>query len=95
MFKQAILFTVAMLQVAKASEDSADLLGDTIEDADIESLIQASTSKTPEDRGYFRSDHYRYNLTADQKLSELWPILVPDENDHSVEPKSQMFNEFD
>jgi len=39
MFKKAIMFTVAMVCVAKASADSEEILGDTIEDFDLESTI--------------------------------------------------------
>lgn len=39
MFNKAIIFSVAMVCVAKASEDSDDILGDTIEDFDLESTI--------------------------------------------------------
>ena len=88
------IFTMALIHmVAWAQNDNDIIPSDYMMDEDetdaVEDLIDEKTGKeyttlprgSPQyPRHYFKGTHYQYELDADEKLAQLWEMLVPDEN---------------
>ena len=86
------IFTLTLVHTVAWAQDEFEsildgyrMLDDEIDT--LEDLIAASTAETttlprgsPQyPRHYFKGDHYLYGLDADEKLAQLWEMLVPDE----------------
>ena len=72
-------------------EENAELVQEMLMPED-ENANYRSSDKYP--RHYFRGDHYKYGLDADEKMAQLWEMLVPDETIEE-EPTPFMWKDYD
>ena len=72
-------------------EENAELMEELLMPDD-EIKPYRSSEKYP--RHYFREAHYQHELNADEKLAELWEMLVPDETVEE-EPTPFMWSDYD
>lgn len=56
--------------------------------------MQSEATSSIDELGYFASSTYKAKSRQD-KMEDLWRMLVPDENDHSVVPRAYYWKEFD
>jgi len=76
------IFALALIQAASASQQfelPEDYTEEPEDDEFLESMLEASFADDIDKRGYFRSDAYQEDLTADEKMQRLWKMLIPDE----------------
>ena len=71
--------------------DDADMTEAEIEDD--RRMLKAKTR--PEQRGFFRGNNANYkNQTREEKMEDLWSMLVPDEDSTDVEPNPYWYAKF-
>ena len=93
--KISSICALALIQAAFANEFRLpEDFSQQRDDDFLESMLEARLADDIDKLGYFRSDAYQEGLTADEKMQQLWRMIIPDP-DVEEEPMDFYWKEFD
>ena len=93
--KISSICALALIQAAFANEfQLPEDFSQQRDDDFVESMLEASLADEIDKLGYFRSEAYQHELTADEKMQKLWKMILPDP-DVEEEPMDFYWNKFD